>query len=323
MFGLAFLPSPVLASTPTGYVVRADYSVPAGAGFTQYTATCNSGDFATGGGWSENIGLNTIESLPTVGGVIASNGATPNGWIVTTSNPTDYALAISVLVDCMHGASVNGYVSRATYLVPASTPPPASYTATCNSGDFATGGGWSENIGLNTIESFPTVGGSIASNGATPNGWMATTSNPTDSALVIDVMADCLSGSAASGYAARGDYIVPASTPPPVHYTATCNSGDFATGGGWSENIGLNTIESLPTVGGSIASNGATPNGWTATTSNPTGSGLAISVLSDCISTVTIPTPQFSSLPLVIGIGAAVVLLASRRALGRTKLIPA
>jgi hypothetical protein len=263
------------------YVARADFSVPANTGVINWEATCNSGDFATGGGWRGQFGLNVIESAPTLDGLLTIQSQTPNGWGVNTLNPTSTALAITILADCM-SPPASGYVARADFSVPANSGT-MQWTTACNSGDFATGGGWTQEIGLNTVDGLPTLDGLLTSQGQTPNGWTVTTLNPKSTALEITALADCMPPTPAGGYVARSDLSVPANSGT-YEWTATCNSGDFATGGGWSQDVGLNTLGSFSTINGATASQGQTPNGWTATILNPTSTALGISVLADCMS---------------------------------------
>jgi hypothetical protein len=121
-----------------------------------------------------------------------------------------------------------------------------------------------------------------------------------------------------TGYTARSDYVVASLSA--GYFSATCNGGDFATGGGWLGN-GLFTKSSFPTLGGNEAASGTVPDGWTVYTENhDTSTPRGLDVFADCLAPITVAgigVPEFGSLYVAIALGAVVYFMLARRLAGR------
>lgn len=74
--------------------------MPAGAGVTDFTASCNAGDQATGGGWTSSDGtLWTLQGITKDGPVLSAGQAV--GWVVNTRNSDQNAShSLNVYVLC-------------------------------------------------------------------------------------------------------------------------------------------------------------------------------------------------------------------------------
>lgn len=104
--------------------------------------------------------------------------------------------------------------------------------------------------------------------------------------------------------------------------TIYCNSGDFATGGGF-EGLGglgpqLNFYNSRP--------NSVTqPTGWYVTVNNPTQSASAFRATVICQTPITVAgigVPEFGTMYIVMLLGAAVFLFLTRMGKIQLKLVP-
>jgi len=103
--------------------------------------------------------------------------------------------------------------------------------------------------------------------------------------------------------------------------TALCNSGDVATGGGYStSSFDLNS--GFPTIVGSqsFTSPGSPfPNGWTITALIQYRYSTSVSPYVMCLSPITVASvgvPEFGSLYVVIALGAVAYFLMSKRFAG-------
>jgi hypothetical protein len=108
--------------------------------------------------------------------------------------------------------------------------------------------------------------------------------------------------------------------------TATCDSGDYVTGGGWS-------IDPLIAGGGGndfIISAGAGSgtvnlNGWFVETHNLRSSSETLQAIAMCqkpIVVAGVTVPEFGSLYVAIALGALVYFLLSRQLAGRRAMLP-
>ena len=101
----------------------------------------------------------------------------------------------------------------------------------------------------------------------------------------------------------------------------SCNSGDYAVSGGYRINFvsDIPTVphvaSSYPTVGGSPAPAGQTPNGWAFDLENPTSVTTTFSLWVVCQTPITIAglgVPEFGQLYIAIALGAIVFFLLAR-----------
>jgi hypothetical protein len=97
--------------------------------------------------------------------------------------------------------------------------------------------------------------------------------------------------------------------------TLSCNSGDYAVSGGYKIDFVSDiaavpqVASSYPTVSGSAATTGQTPNGWGFDLENPTALNVTFSLWVVCqspipITVVGLGVPVFGQLYLVIVLGA-------------------
>jgi hypothetical protein len=104
----------------------------------------------------------------------------------------------------------------------------------------------------------------------------------------------------------------------------SCNTGDYAVSGGYHSNTfsdvpGGDTpimYGSFPTVGGSDASGGQTPDGWAFEATNPSDvSGATFDIWVVCQTPITVAgigVPEFGQLYVAIALGALVFYLMGR-----------
>jgi hypothetical protein len=98
LYGIPYVHAIQTSSTYTAHV-----EVEATPGFSFGDATCNLGDYATGGGFdmvSDGLNLHRSEAKPF--------GPNPTQWEVTVKNPSDVNKAYEVLVVCQSPVTVAG-----------------------------------------------------------------------------------------------------------------------------------------------------------------------------------------------------------------------
>jgi hypothetical protein len=98
---------------------------------------------------------------------------------------------------------------------------------------------------------------------------------------------------------------------------ANCNSGDYATGGGYMVNdASVGVLTSEPTVGGHFPNPGQTPDSHTMSYFNGKGvtfTAYAFVICQTPITVAGIGVPQFGSLYFAIALGAVAYFMLSRR----------
>lgn len=237
---------------PSTYVKSntVDLSVTAGSA----DVSCNSGDFATGGGFDFSGGAKTArQSEPNV-----SSGK-PTGWHAF------FGVGIpgmaTVFVVCMTPVTV-GTVTTSTSVIEKdktfSAPDftAGGATASCAGSDFATGGGFETAGGRNVLRSLPDPMTGM------PNGWRSFFSVQFDpfETDTVKSFAVCMTpvtaaGAATSTSVASGSMSVGNGA---GGASANCVAGDFASGGGFDfVPAGKFILMSQPSP-----TNGMPPTGW-------------------------------------------------------------
>jgi len=112
-----------------------------------------------------------------------------------------------------------------------------------------------------------------------------------------------------------------------VAATATCNSGDYVTGGGWSispEIAGVGLSGNDVTGNGGAGAGSVNLNGWGVEVNNHRSSSETLHAIAMCQTPITVAgvtVPEFGSLYVAIALGAVVYFLLSRRLAG-SRVIP-
>ncbi len=110
---LFFVPYAYASVTYSDYVVTGSRAIGESI-FLADKLTCNGGDFAVSGGYkldfvSDVAAVPAVaSSYPTVGGVPATQGQTPDGWAFDLENPTSLTTTFSLWVVCQTPITVAG-----------------------------------------------------------------------------------------------------------------------------------------------------------------------------------------------------------------------
>jgi len=113
-----------------------------------------------------------------------------------------------------------------------------------------------------------------------------------------------------------------------VGATATCNPGDYVTGGGWSispEIAGVGGSGNDVTSNGGAGAGTVNLNGWFVEVDNHRSSSETLHALAICQTPITVAgvtVPEFGSLYLAIALGAVAYFMLSRRFARRPIISP-
>jgi hypothetical protein len=110
---LFFVPYAYASATSSDYVVTGSKTIGESI-FLADNLACSSGDYAVSGGYKVDFVSDVAavpkvaSSYPTVGGVPATQGQTPNGWAFDLENPTALATTFSLWVVCQTPITIAG-----------------------------------------------------------------------------------------------------------------------------------------------------------------------------------------------------------------------
>lgn len=215
--------TPIATVTPTSTATTGVLSVQQysesisipGSGTEHTTVTCPAGSVVVSGGFATSVDVRVWHQT--------KDG---NGWRVYATNTNTSNRQIEIFAHCLHNSGgTTDVVMTQVYVDPNDK---TQLTAACPSGSQVTGGAW-------VIGSDPDI--SLYNSSPSGNGWQIWVDNTAGGSPLINVYAVCLSGASGStSYVTNTGGVIP-----PGDYEIlekACNSGTYATGGGYAVNIG-------------------------------------------------------------------------------------
>ncbi len=282
---LVLIPS-ASAQSITGYTEPATTGTVNADTTGTVTSACPTGEVVVGGGYQLSTTTNALvtESEPAAGGTVVNNQ-----WEVTVENSSGNGTAVTVTVTavCVSN-SISGYEERTNnQSVGASTA--VDVTATCSTGNFVVGGGFTVPSSVENFASEPTRSSNLAN-----NVWTTSVDNTGTVSQTVTTVAICVSGPL-PGYEEQLIQNSNIGAGSNTTVSAACSTGNVVLGGGAQvENPAVVRLASeQPASGGSVSN-----STWSAAVENHARTVEEANVVEVCATlapTVTVVKPPLGS----------------------------